>query len=163
MSQTERLHANWRYFALTYFLVVAACAFAVIGLTYAEMTMGMNVVPVGADAALPVLAFLVSVILAGLRYAASHADWGGRDRHHLALIYSFTSLVVAGVVGAALFSILALVIGGFEQMAAGLTDIRFIVFLGIVLLIYMAFSYTLSRVVLFRISRRGHGRAEPAA
>ncbi len=163
MSQTERLHANWRYFALTYFLVVTTCAFAVIGLTYAEMTMGMNVVPFGADAALPVVAFLVSVILAGMRYAASHADWGGRDRHHLALIYSLTSLVVSGVVGLALFSGLALLIGGFEQMAAGLTDVRFIAFLLFFLLIYMAFSYALSRFVLFLISRRGQGRAEPAA
>lgn len=160
-DRAARLHANWAFFALIYFLVVTAFALGVIGLqTYGEITGGMVGVPVGGDLALPVVAFLIAVVLAGLRYAAAHPEWGGRDRHHLALIYSFTSLVVAGVVGSAMFIVLALLIGGFDQVTAALGDWRFVAFVAFLLLLYMAISYPLCRLVLFLIARRGQHRAE---
>jgi len=160
-DSAARLHANWVFFAVVYFLVVTAFALSVIGLqTFNEVTGSALTIPVGADLALPVIAFLLAVFLAGMRYADAHPEWGGRDRHHLALIYSATSLFVAAVVGGAMFVFLAFMIGGFDQMSAALTDWRFVAFVAFGFTVYMAVSYPLSRLLLWLIARRGQSRVE---
>ena len=158
-ERAARLHANWVFFAVIYFLVVAAFALSVIGLqTYNDATGSALAVPFAGF--LPAVAFLIAVVLAGHRYAQAHPDWGGRDRHHLALIYAFTSLFVAAVVGGGLFVFLAFMIGGFDEMGAALTDTRFIVGVLVGFTVYIAVFYPLSRFLLWLIARRAQPRAE---
>jgi hypothetical protein len=154
MPQRARLHSNWAYFAVLYTLM----AFAMGGIAFAALLAGYNFP--GFELALSESGFVVAAMLAGLRYVKQHGNvWTSRERHHLAMVYLFTTLVVSAGISALLMVAAVLngeAIGDVSEMVQ---DRLFQVILVIMFLFWLGLNYGLARLALFVVDRAAHAGA----
>lgn len=153
MSQTERFHSNWGYFAVVYTLM----ALAMGGLSLA-LDVLFHIT--GSQFGLTIGGFIAAAILAGLRYVRAHGNvWSGRERHHLALAYAITSFLVSALVMGAVTVAIFFIEGEINELFIPLSEPSFFVFLGISLAVGLVSYYALARFGLFVVDRAAHAGA----
>ncbi|MBX7247724.1 MAG: ABZJ_00895 family protein [Caulobacteraceae bacterium] len=153
MPQRERLHSNWGYFAVVYTGMALAMGAA-------SLLLDVLFQVTGAQIGLTIGGFIAAAILAGLRYVRAHGNvWTGRERHHLALAYAFTSFVVSAVVMSGVSLAIFVIEGQIDELLTPLGHPDFYIFLGISLAVGLLIYYLLARFALFVVDRAAHAGA----
>jgi hypothetical protein len=154
MPGRARLHSNWVYFAMVYTMV----AIAMGALSVALEAFSLHVP--GGEIGLSICGFIMAAILAGLRYVRAHGNiWTPRERHHLSLVYAFTSFVVSAAVMILVSLAIFLMGGSVDQLGSMLTDRTFQLILAGLLLVGLVIYYLLARFALFVVDRAAHAGA----
>ena len=153
MSQTERFHSNWGYFAVVYTLMALA-----MGAVSLALDVMFHIT--GSQFGLTIGGFNAAAILAGLRYVRAHGNvWSGRERHHLALAYAVTSFLVSAIVMGAVSIAIFVIEGQIDALFVPLSEPGFFIYLGISLAVGLLVYYLLARFGLFVVDRAAHAGA----